>query len=330
MLIKRRAKVNPRFVFTGASTLRLSSSGPNIQNVAARGWGKEVKKIFIPPPGKIWLSSDASNLETRIVLDNAGVDSKTIEKDAFTWLVKQAPTAFEEAAKIAGKSPRDMAKIASHSSNYLTGIKLFDRYEIGTPSVQKQIKAGALEVFEDWIYCGKIVGFTGVRLAEILFRLNKKTPFAQAMEMRRNTLKIQRAYFDNFPIRKWHRKILKDAERGFIQTRWGSYLKLIESDVENAKIAAAKIGQGEGAEYVQGKQIELLRKICNDEVTMDAQVHDEILLSIPKNYPKEEVRKIMDILHGESHRLKGFYCPWKTKEGANWGEMKEIEYDYKW
>jgi len=275
MLIKRRAKVNPRFVFTGASTLRLSSSGPNIQNVAARGWGKEVKKIFIPPPGKIWLSSDASNLETRIVLDNAGVDSKTIEKDAFTWLVKQAPSAFEEAAKIAGKSPRDMAKIASHSSNYLTGIKLFDRYEIGMPSVQKQITAGALEVFEDWIYCGKVVGFTGVRLAEILFRLNKKTPFAQAMEMRRNTLKIQRAYFDNFPIRKWHRKILKDAEKGFIQTRWGSYLKLIESDVENAKIAAAKIGQGEGAEYVQGKQIELLRKVCNDEVTMDAQVHDE-------------------------------------------------------
>ena len=140
-----------------------------------------------------------------------------------------------------------MAKIASHSSNYLAGLKLFDPYEIKTPYIQRQIKAGALEVFEDWLYCGKVVGFTGIRLAEILFKLNKKTPKETALEMRKNALAIQRAYFDNFPIRKWHRKIMGDAEKGFIQTRWGSYLRLIESPTENAKIAAAKIGQGEGA-----------------------------------------------------------------------------------
>jgi len=289
--------------------MRLSSSRPNLTNIPARGWGKDVKKIFVPPPGKIYLSADASNLETRIVLDNAGIDTRTITTDAFKWLVSQAREAFEEAGKIAGKSARDMAKIVSHGSNYGAGIKLFDPYEVSTPVVKNQIAEGALEIHEDWIYCGKVVGFTGVRLAEILFRLNKKTPRKQAFELRRKALRIQKAYFDNFPIRAWQQKVLAKAEQGFIQTRWGSYLTLIESPVENAKIALAKIGQGEGAEYVQGKQIELLRKVCNKNVTMDAQVHDEVLLAIPKDYQKDGIREIVEILHGESHRIPGFYCP---------------------
>ena len=156
--------------------MRLASSRPNLTNIPARGWGKNVKKIFIPPPGKIYFSADASNLETRIVLDNAGVDSRTIATDAFKWLVQQAPEAFAKAGEMAGKSARDMAKIVSHGSNYGAGIKLFDPYEINTSVVKVQIKEGALEIFADWIYHGKVVGFTGVRMAEILFRLNKKTP----------------------------------------------------------------------------------------------------------------------------------------------------------
>jgi len=314
-------KVHARWVFTGASTLRLSSSAPNLTNVPNRGWGKQVKKIFIPPPGKIYLSTDSSNLETRIVLDNSGIDSRTIEKDAFAWLVKQAPEAFELAGKMANKSPRDMAKIVSHGSNYGAGIKLFDPYEVGTPAVKKLLNKGALEIFPDWLYYGKVVGFTGVKMAEILFRLNTKTPYEEAMALRKKALEIQRCYFDNFPIRQWHRKIFKEAERGYIQTRWGSYLALMESPVENAKIAAAKIGQGEGAEYVQGKQLEILRKVCalDRDVTMDAQVHDEILLCIPKTYPKGNIKAIIDILHGESHRIPGFYCPWKTRLCPTWG-----------
>jgi len=318
-VIKYDSKIHARWVFTGASTMRLASSRPNLTNIPARGWGKNVKKIFIPPPGKIYFSADASNLETRIVLDNAGVDSRTIATDAFKWLVQQAPEAFTKAGEMAGKSARDMAKIVSHGSNYGAGIKLFDPYEISTSVVKTQIKEGALEIFEDWIYHGKIVGFTGVRMAEILFRLNKKTPKKEVLGLRRKSLEIQKCYFDNFPIRAWHRKVLKEAERGFIQTRWGSYLTLIESPVENAKISLAKKGQGEGAEYVQGKQIELLRKVCNKDVTMDAQVHDEILLAIPKDYPKDGIAEIVNILHGESHRIPGFYCPWKSKLLWNWG-----------
>lgn len=321
-------KIHARWVFTGASTMRLASSRPNLMNIPARGWGKEVKKIFLPAPGKIFLSSDASQLELRIVLYEAGVDPKDIKGDAFNWLVSKAPEAFEAASKMANTTPRQMAKTVSHASSYLAGIKLFDPYEVGTPYVRNQVKAGALEIHEDWIYCGKVVGFTGVRLAEILFRLNtKKTPKAEALEMRRKALLIQKYYFDNFPIRSWHRRLLKDAERGFVQTRWGSYLRLIESPTENAKIAAAKIGQGEGAEYVQGKQIELLRQVCNEDVTMDAQVHDEILLAIPKDYPQRKIREIQDILHGESHRLEGFYCPWVSKLGPNWGDLEKIEYE---
>lgn len=305
--------------------MRLSSSSPNIQNCPARGWGKDIKKIFVPPPGKVFLSCDASQLELRIVLYEAGVDPKEIKGDAFQWLVDKAPEAFDKAAKIVGTTPRQMAKTVSHASSYLTGIKLFDYYEVKTPVIQSQIKSGALEIHEDWDYCGKLVGFTGVRLAEILFRLNKKTPKGEALEMRRKALQIQKYYFDNFPIRSWHKRLLKEAERGYIQTKWGSYLTLIETNGENAKIAAAKIGQGEGAEYVQGKQIEALRIYENTDVTMDAQVHDEILWSIPMDYPRKKIKDIVDLLHGESHRFPGFVCPWVAKMGPNWGDVEKIQ-----
>jgi DNA polymerase I-like protein with 3'-5' exonuclease and polymerase domains len=315
--------VHPRFNFTGTSTMRLSSSNPNFQNIGAHNWGLALKKLIIPRNENYkLLSADASNLELRTVLYASGIDVGNVG-DAFKWLVEQTGGAFKSTAEELGKTERDIAKIVSHASDYLMGLGLYSENEIKSGYILQTIKAGALQIFEDWRYYGYIVGFTGSKLAHMLYK-------TKTFEARKKALDIQKIYFDAFPsIRNWHRQILAQAEKGFVQTVWGDYLELVGNEHKNAKVAAAKIGQGLGAVYVQGKMYEYLVKYPNFEnplnVNMIGQVHDEILWEIPRNWDDLTIKDFCSILKQESHRLPGFRCPWKAKVGDNWGQMTQVE-----
>lgn len=51
-----------------AATGRLSSTNPNLQNIPVRDEeGKEIRKAFVPAPGKIFLSADYSQIELRLM-----------------------------------------------------------------------------------------------------------------------------------------------------------------------------------------------------------------------------------------------------------------------
>lgn len=56
-----------------ASTGRLSSTNPNLQNIPVRDAdGREIRKAFIPAPGKIFLSADYSQIELRLMAHLSG------------------------------------------------------------------------------------------------------------------------------------------------------------------------------------------------------------------------------------------------------------------
>ncbi len=57
-----------RFNQTGTVTGRLSSSGPNLQNVPARGGrGKQIRGLFVPPEDKVLVVGDYDQLEMRLM-----------------------------------------------------------------------------------------------------------------------------------------------------------------------------------------------------------------------------------------------------------------------
>jgi len=61
-------RVHSTFHQTVTATGRLSSSEPNLQNIPVRGeLGKLIRKVFVPSPGRLFLASDYSQIELRLM-----------------------------------------------------------------------------------------------------------------------------------------------------------------------------------------------------------------------------------------------------------------------
>ncbi|MDR2815280.1 MAG: DNA polymerase I, partial [Proteiniphilum sp.] len=74
----RTGKIHTSFNQTVAATGRLSSTNPNLQNIPIRDErGKEMRKVFIPDQGCLFLSSDYSQIELRIMAHLSGDKNMT-------------------------------------------------------------------------------------------------------------------------------------------------------------------------------------------------------------------------------------------------------------
>jgi hypothetical protein len=196
----------------------------------------------------------------------------------------------------------------------LEGVKVYRAKELDSPRTKRLISLGALVVHRDWPAFGGLVGFTGVNLAERLFG-------SASWENRAKALQIQEAYFKRFAaIRKWHRNITAEAERGYVRSQSGRYLSLLGTPEDKIKIAAAFYGQGGLADDVQ-------EKMCwyydAGEIPM-FQIHDSLGFEFPRETPDSRIVEFFEPFGAESKILPGFSCPIDIKKGPNWGDLKEV------
>jgi len=69
-------RVHTSYVISGASTGRLASTDPNLQNIPIRTEeGRRIRTAFVAGPGKVLVSLDYSQIELRILAHVAGIDA---------------------------------------------------------------------------------------------------------------------------------------------------------------------------------------------------------------------------------------------------------------
>jgi DNA polymerase-1 len=124
-------RVHTSYSIAGASTGRLASTDPNLQNIPIRSEeGRRIRTAFIAEPGKVLVALDYSQIELRILAHVAGIDSL---KQAF----------------------RD-----GHDIHAMTASEMFDvPLDEMTPDIRRQAKA---------INFGVIYGISGFGLARNL------------------------------------------------------------------------------------------------------------------------------------------------------------------
>lgn len=135
-------RIHTSYNQTVASTGRLSSSDPNMQNIPARGeWGLRFRRAFIPDEGHSLLAADYSQIELRILAhlseDPVLVETFVNDRDIHD---ETARLVFGPEAGLTGEEMRRRAKVINFSIIYGTSaFSLAKELQTSTAEAQKFI-----------------------------------------------------------------------------------------------------------------------------------------------------------------------------------------------
>jgi len=280
--IKDDGRIHSHFLQTVTATGRISSAEPNLQNIPVRSeLGRELRKVFIPEDGNIFADSDYSQIELRIL---AHLSKDEILIDAFN-------------------SGNDI-----HS---VTASKVFNvPIDEVTPSQRRSAKV---------VNFGIIYGMSSFSLG-------------QDLEIsRKDAEKYIKDYFEGYPlIRKYLDGCVDHAkEKGYSLTAFNRRRPIPELKASQfmqrefgKRVAMNAPIQGTAADIMKIAMINVRDALIrnNLKASILIQVHDELLLEIPK----DEKEKAVDILKQEMEKAFDMSVPLlvELNIGDNWYEAK--------
>ncbi len=263
-----------------ASTGRLSSTNPNLQNIPVRdAEGREIRKAFIPAAGKIFLSADYSQIELRLMAHLSG-DSAMISDFLSGQDIHSAT-----ASKIFGvpvpevtREMRARAKTANFGIIYgISAFGLSERLTIGRKEAKELID-------------GYFTSYPGVRAyMDESIRKARETGYVTTMFGRRRYLP---------DIHSRNQVVRGNAERNAI----------------NAPL------QGSAADIVKIAMVRIASRLEREmpEAKMILQVHDELIFEVEKDKAEELAVLVREEMKGAARLSVPLEVD--TGTGYNWLE----------
>lgn len=307
--------LHPNFYPAGATaTGRWASSNPNFQNIPVRR-SAEIRRVIVARPHYLLYKADYKQAEARVVLYESGYQPPD---DLKSWLLSEVGIAETDPGVRALGGVWNATKSLIHAANYGEGLILLDPHDLSKPYYTNAIAKGALEVHRDWTFEGKVVGFTGVNLANRMFG-------EASLQSRARALAMQNRYFSRFPgVRDYQKRISREVERdGLTRSPFGFLLQLYGFPVNTLKTAWAMRGSNPVSLFTS-------YAICRAEDAglvgnLRAQVHDELLWEFPDDRDPVEVATLIKHCMEFSHEaMPGFKIPVEVSCGKNWADMRGV------
>jgi DNA polymerase I len=297
---------------TGTETGRYSSStyvsgknsrtgsdakGTNLQNIPGRGFGKEVRKCFIPDDDWILISCDLSQIEPRVIAailaqqynDRSMLQFYLDGKDLYQQMAMfafgfPAENCVDKAYSPDGSfQPRSLMKTGVLSYLYGSSSKSFAR----TMKVSEEVAANFFEKM--------IVAFPGLEAfrADVLHKLLHRGPIAFASTLfgrkrrfpdyRKNYVELQKLN----KMKPWTMTAEQKARRSKL---WGLCAS-VERQALNHTV------QGSAADILKQNMVEMYKFVKANNYKLHASIHDELIPSVPlKDLTPELVEKIRSIM----------------------------------
>jgi len=278
----KTGRVHTSFNQTRTATGRLSSSEPNLQNIPIRGeFGKQVRQAFVAPAGSYFVAGDYSQIDLRAL---------------------------------------------AHLSQDPGLLNAFHRDEdIHAATAAQLFGVDASQITPDMRRLAKTVNF-GVIYGMSDYGLEQATELS-----REEATQFIATYFAKYPGVKQYLESTKEQarERGYVQTLLGRrrFIPEVNSSNRQVREAAERMAinmpvQGTSADIIKVAMINLDREMekCRLKSKMLLQVHDELILEVPRD-ELEEMKKLVPRIMSSAIKLS---IPLKVdiKTGNNWGEME--------
>ncbi len=289
-LVDKNSRLHAHFLQTGTTTGRMSSQGPNLQNIPIKTeLGKAIRKSFIAEKGFILTALDYSQIELRIAAFLSG-DEKLIEifsngEDVHTAVASQV---FEVPLDKVDKEMRRKAKVINFGILYGMGVSAL-RQNLG----EGTDRAEAQKFYNDYF-----IKFSG--LAKYLDNVKADTSRKGYTE----TFFGRRRYFEGI----------------------NSKLPFIRAMAERMAINAPIQGTSADIVKIAMKKIDdyFLEKKYENDAYLILQVHDELVYEIKESLAGEivpEIKKIMESII-DKKEIKEIPLTANSAMGKNWGELK--------
>jgi len=277
---KKTGRIHTSFNQAVASTGRLSSNNPNLQNIPVRDErGREIRKAFVPDTGYIFFSADYSQIELRLMAHLSG------DKNMIEDFLSEQDIHAATASKIFGVDIKDVTReMRSRAKTANFGII----YGISSFGLSERLNIGRKEAKE--LIDGYFDSYPGVkRYMENIIQQARAKGYVTTIFGRKRYVR---------DINSRNQVVRGNAERNAI----------------NAPI------QGSAADIIKIAMLHIFEKIRKENINarMILQVHDELIFEVVPEDTEYLKHIVIEEMSGAASLKVPLKVDWGT--GNNWLE----------